>query len=350
MMNADMKRSATLAAMAKKQDVKLTADHRMVVIYGPEMMLQKQRLDELKAALTQVHGELDPILFDGAKVELAQVLDELRTFGLLQSYKLVIVEDAGDFVTRHREALERYADDPVDSATFVLRGGTWRSTDKLYRKAQKVGAVVKCEPLSGPKAVAWLLDQAGARHQVKLNRDAAQALVDRLGTDLLRLDSELGKLSLLVDAGQAIEPWLVQQTVGRSSDEEAYVVQEAVLQALLTRTGGKSNVIKKVHELIDLSRQPEVRVMYFITDLVRKLHIASGMREGGASPGQISKAMRLWGERQKMFMTLLNRLDVEKSGRLFDRAVRADARSKSGFGNVLSNIETFCAVLSDSTV
>ncbi|MEZ6189671.1 MAG: hypothetical protein R3C45_00085 [Phycisphaerales bacterium] len=43
------------------------------------------------------------------------------------------------------------------------------------------------------------------------------------------LDSELAKLALMVKPGEPIDRALIEQTVGKSSDEKAWEVQEAVL-------------------------------------------------------------------------------------------------------------------------
>jgi DNA polymerase III delta subunit len=45
-------------------------------------------------------------MFDGSDAELAEVLDEVRTFSLLGGRRIVVVSGADPFVSRHRAALE----------------------------------------------------------------------------------------------------------------------------------------------------------------------------------------------------------------------------------------------------
>ena len=127
---------------SKPQTVTMTADMRFVVLQGPEPMLKRLRLDQLREALEAVHGDIDPIKLDGRQVQLADVFDEVRGYSLMQSYKLVVVQQAEDFVKAHRAALERYAEDPVDHATLVLVADTWHKGN-LDKKIAKVGAVVR---------------------------------------------------------------------------------------------------------------------------------------------------------------------------------------------------------------
>ena len=175
---------------------------------------------------------------------------------------------------------------PADGATLVLRSVKWNSP-KLDKMVDKVGAKVKADPLSSADAVAWLIKRAVSHHQRKLDKACATTLVDRLGTGLMRLDNELAKLALMVGDGEPIDGKMIDQLVGRSSDEQAWAAQEAVLAALASAGNNRGNntatpggrAIEAIHELVDLANQPDVLVMYFVADLVRKLHLAAMMRK-----------------------------------------------------------------------
>ncbi len=320
------------------------------VIYGPEDMLKRESLDQLRAEIDAAHGPTDIFTFDGKAAALADVLDELRSFSLLQQHKLVIVDDADVFVSAHREALVRYAQNPVESATLVLRSTKW-NRGNLDKMIEKVGRLIKCEPLSPADARAWLQRRAQTPHAVKIEPQAAQLLADRLGSNLMQLDTELAKLAVLAGPGTAISAVMVEQVVGRSSDEEAWAVQEAILEAMANpvspSSGGDGHVllIEKIHEIVDLAGQPEILVAYFIADLIRNLYMAMMMKREGAPDGQIAGSFRLWGRRQANFMRIIGQLSPDTAGRMFDRIVELDVRSKTGRGEPLRNLECFCALL-----
>ena len=232
--------------MAKKRTSASTAwtptgDTRVCVIHGSEPMLRRQGLGSLRAVLEARHGQVESIVIDGRSAGLADVLDELRSFGLMRQYKLVVVDEADQFVSAHRQALERYVHTPVDEATLVLRCERWHR-GKLDGLIEKCGGLMKCDPLSPAWARAWLTDRAHEAHQARLTAGAAGRMVDRLGCDLSRLDSELSKLALFVDSGASIDAQLVDQVVGRSSDEKAWVVQEAILGCLAGAAAGGRGV------------------------------------------------------------------------------------------------------------
>ena len=111
--------------------------------------------------------------------------------------------------------------------------------------------------------------------------------------------------------------------------------------------GGKA-ALEAVHDLIDVGGQPEVLVMYFVADLMRKFAVASAMQRQGLPAGAIGKALKLWGPRQQQFMTALNRLGPDAATTLFREAARRDMRSKSGLGDARRNLECFCVELADT--
>lgn len=334
-------RSRSTAAAA---NAPMRADMRMVVMIGPEEFIKRRKLDELRQALQQAHGEVDLFRFDGETTTLAQVMDELRTYSLMMSYKLVVVDEAESFVTNHRKTLENYAQNPVEHATLVLRSTGWRAGN-LDKLVSKVGTILKCEQPAPSAAINWLIQRAKAEYDRTLRRDAAELLVELQGCDLLRLDSTLARLGLMLEAGGVIERHLVEELVGKASEDQAYAVQEALLQAIASRQPAAA--INKIHELVDLSRQADVLVGYFVADLMRKLCVGLMMQRKQRSDADIGRALKLWGPRQALFMRALKRLQGPSARRLFDKALELDRRAKSGFGESLRNLECFCVMLAD---
>lgn len=335
--------------MARKQSsskkaARPSGETRVAVIAGDDPMAQREHFAALRDALTAAHGELDTYAFDGKSAELAEVFDELRSYSLMMTYKLVIVDACDEFVKRFREPLERYCADPADSATLLLRGQKWNKGKNLDTAIEAAGLFLWAEPPKAPEAQAWLVERAGA-YDCRLDRAAAGALVERLGTDLMRLETELAKLSLMIEPGGTIQRPLVDASVGRASEEQAWAVQEAVLEAMAKRRPGAA--IGKVHELVDLSGQAEVLVGYFVGDLMRKFCAAELLSGAGVPQGDIAKQLKLWGPRQQLFAKARQRLKPGAAGRLFRQALTMDRRSKRSLGTPLRNLERFCLFMTE---
>ena len=95
--------------MARKTTAKSAppaAGMPIVVLHGPETFLIEEYTRRLVTELQQAHGEIEQFNFDGASCTLAMVLDELRSYGLMQSHKLVVIDGAAEFMraSGHRPA------------------------------------------------------------------------------------------------------------------------------------------------------------------------------------------------------------------------------------------------------
>ncbi|MFT3683356.1 MAG: hypothetical protein QM783_00280 [Phycisphaerales bacterium] len=96
----------------------------VVLTTGPERFLMLEATDKVRAALTKREGgEVPTFVFDGASCQASEVLDELRTMGLMSSAKIVIVENA--------EQLLKEKDDEDGAASAPVRGFARRSAREM---------------------------------------------------------------------------------------------------------------------------------------------------------------------------------------------------------------------------
>ena len=71
-------------------------------LVGSDSFLQLQTLREI---LAEMPPDVQRVDVDGERAELAEVLDELRSYAMFGGAKLVVVRDADAFISRFREQL-----------------------------------------------------------------------------------------------------------------------------------------------------------------------------------------------------------------------------------------------------
>ena len=302
----------------------------MAIIHGKEPFLMSRYTDDFEDILATQFGNVDRVVFDGATVDLATVLDEVRTFDLMMRHKLVVVDNADAFlVTKdsgknsNRQAMERYAKAPVDAATLILRATTWRP-GKLDKEVAKDGIVFKLQNLSEHDSVRWCIGRCNKEHACTLDPQAAQLLVERIGVSLTRLDAELGKLSAKVAPATEITKEDVVEMVGLSREEQAWEIQSILL------SGNSGAAMAKLCELLDISRQPRELLMWSVVDLTKRLSAAASMLQSGDSPSQIRSSLKLFGDGGNRILTLAKKHTPLQFANLYTEAVAVDARTRSG--------------------
>src|SRR5437764_10030259 len=105
-------------------------------LVGSDPYLQLEKLREVLRELPQDAQRVD---VDGERAELAEVLDELRSFAMFGGAKVVVVRSADAFITRFREQLEEYVAHPSDSGSLILRLNSLPSNQRISKAIAKVG-------------------------------------------------------------------------------------------------------------------------------------------------------------------------------------------------------------------
>ncbi len=301
----------------------LAPDRRLIVLAGKEASLRSLHTEKLREILVEVHGEVDTLRYEGESASAADVLDECRSVGLMMQHKLVIVDQADKFVAGdNRPLLERYAEAPSEMATLVLRADTWRAGN-LDKSIRKNGAIIKCDALAEGQAIKWATQRAAKRHGATLEPDAAELLVARVGTDLGRLDAELGKLAAAGGDG-SVTSALVRELTGATREEEVWSIQTEALR------GDPQAALAAIDQAITVSRHPAAFISFAMMDLARKLHAAARLLEAGANPFQAAKEVGIWGPSREAILSVARGVDPDVLGDLLSEAVDADHRLKTG--------------------
>lgn len=326
------------AASSKQTSKPLSPETRILLLHGKEHFLRSGYTDQLKDLLKEAYGgDIEVVRYAGENTPAAEVLDECRSFGLMVTHKMVVVDDADKLINEStRAAFERYAEQPPETATLVLRAERWHK-GKLDKLIENCGSIIKCDAIPPERAVSWCGGYAKKHYSAVLELKAAQLLVERVGADLGRLSSEIDKLAS-VAAADGTDPITitvkhVQEFIGLSREEQVWTIQEILL------TGRADAAIAMLHELVNISRVSEVLIRFAYVDLARKLHgYAQGMASGIGSQ-QLNKSLKMWGSSANAIARAAQRASPRTLAKLFDEAIEADFKGKTSQGDAILALE-----------
>lgn len=323
-----------MARRATSSNAPPRADARIVVLHGKETFLRAQHTAQLRHALEQAHSQIDALTFDGLTAAVADVLDECRSIGLMRQHKLVVVDNADQFVKGdNRPLVERYATAPSDNATLLLRCDTWHASN-LDKRIAQIGSIIRCDELKPHEAVTWVGHRAKSHLNATIDRDAATSLVDRVGPSLARLDSELAKLAVAAGPAKPITLEHVHQLVGASREEEAWSIQ----RELLSRD--PSRALHQLHAILDNApRGAHIPVTWSCADLARKLHAAVQGAAQRVDRRQLESDLKLWGECKEAILAEARRVTPDAARDLLADAVHADYKQKRSIGDPYRTLE-----------
>jgi DNA polymerase-3 subunit delta len=297
-------------------------------LFGDEPFLKGLVLGDLRRV---VLGEDEPEFaltrFDGRTVEWRTVSDELLTVGLFGGgQRLVVVDDADDFVSENRSHLENYAARPSRTGRLVLVIESWPGNTRLAKHTAAHGLAVECKSPPEAKLLKWLGTLARERHGARLERDAAELLVEIIGPELGLIDQELAKLAAAA-GGAPIGAQLVQQLVGGWRAKTAWDMLDAAVE------GRTSQALVELDRLLLAGENP-IAILAQIAATLRRFAAATRLIEQSEAAGRranLRQALELAGVKPFVMQKTeaqLRRLGRQRAGEIYRWLLEADLALK----------------------
>lgn len=272
----------------------------------------------------------------------SEVLDELRTAPFLTEKRVVLIREADDFVSRNREFLEKYFDNPCPTGRLILTVRSWDSRTKLAKKLPKVGKLIN---ITLPKP--WELPQrlikyAHDAHNKKIGRDSAELLIELTGNELTRLYSEIDKLALYTGIEKVITAAHIEALIGHNRIFGAFEVIDEVI------TGNSGRAIGRLRAMFEADKSTEFTVVGAFAFHLRKMFGAKALLEKGVRIVEIEKKMRIWSNKDKFFAQL-RKVTLGQIGKYVRQLAETDYAIKTGRTKAPVAMEQFVLRLANGT-
>lgn len=301
-------------------------------LVGSDSFLQVQKLAEIRAELP---ADMQSIEVDGERAELAEVLDELRSFAMFGAGKLVIVRCADEFISRFREPLENYVAKPSQNSVLVLRCSSLPATQRIAKLIASVGRIEKLDPPKPRDLPQWIITRARSVHKLAIEPGAAGFLADYIGNDLGRLDNELAKLALQIQSGKVTAADVTGSVAFQREQEMWHMTDELTARR-------PAEALRRWRRLVQLDASTEFRAVTWLTMWLERLSKALAMKQAGASPFEIARDLKIWPAHQvDALLKTASEMGTAGIAQAVDRLAELDCRTKSGLGDGVPNIEQF---------
>jgi DNA polymerase-3 subunit delta len=250
-------------------------------VFGDDLFLRRQALLALRrVVLGENEGEFSLATFEGCTAELLDVLEELATVAMFgPGQRLVVVEEADEFVSRYRAELEDYVARPTAGGVLVLDVRSFPGNTRLSKAVVAEGLAIDCNCPTAARVARWLEDWAEQAHRVQLSRPAAEMLLEMIGPELGLLDQELAKLALLVGPGEKIAPEMVGRLAGGWRVRTAWEMLDAVL------AGQTREAMTQLDRLLAAGESP-VGMLAQVSASLRRLAAATRLVDQAEAAGR----------------------------------------------------------------
>lgn len=269
------------------------------VIAGKEESLVNEKCRQMLDVLVEPSQRATGLFSaDPKEVTAADILDELRTAPFLTDKRVVVIKGADDFISRNRELLEKYFDNPCPTGILILTVGSWQSNTRLAKKLPKAGKLVSVTQPKGWQLPQRLIQYTKDAHSKKLSRDAAELLVELTGDELVRLYGEIDKLALFADAEKSITTEHVEKLIGHNRFYNAFAVIDACL------AGDTATAVDRLRNMFASDKSTEFTIVGAFAYHLRRMFSAKVLLEEGLNTYDITRRLRIWGNKDGFFAQL----------------------------------------------
>jgi len=306
---------------------------RIYVIAGKDESLVGARCQELLDELLETEQRMTGLFsVDGDEAAIAEVLDELRTTPFLTDKRVVAIRGADGFVSKHRDILEKYFEKPASTGILVLTVSTWDARTRLAKMLPKVGRLIELTPPPRWKLPEHLVQHASSKHQARLNKDAAEMLVELIGEEPAQLYNEVEKLVLFARGEPTIRIDHVEALTGHHRIYDAFEVIDAMIG------GNAGQAVSRLRNMFEEDKSSEYTAVGAFAFHLRRMFQAKVLLDKRTNPGEIAKQLRIWGNKDRFFAQV-QRISLVQIAAFLEELATIDHATKTGQGQAPVLIE-----------
>lgn len=167
--------------------------------------------------------------FDGEGARGSDIVAACNTLPFMSAVRLVTVKNADKLRGADAQAVVDYLAQPAESAVLALYAQALAKNTRLYRAVARFGdaAVIDCATVARRDLPAFVASMART-YGLVLRPDASRLLIDLVGSDTVRIDAELRKLSLAHPGDGAVGADEVGRLVARTAEPKIWEFVDAL--------------------------------------------------------------------------------------------------------------------------
>ncbi len=301
------------------------------LVIGEDLLKREAVLRRLRIRLEEF-GDLsfNYDVFDGEIAKGDEIANAARTLPFASEKRFVLVNNADKLKKADLTDISEYLDNSSNSTVICFVADKLASTNQLHKAFGKFPktSIINCakpDKRDLPKQVIGMAKAYG----LTIDKNAAMSLIDAVGDDTVKIDSELKKLSFMN----------IENNTVTTEDIKNYVAAVAeykwwdFVDAFSARNAASA---MKIYER--LKSASDISLLGFCTNRVRELMIAKSMIEAGRSSKQeLAGALNTKDWKVNQYISWANSFttkelhDALKSSLIVDKEMKSGANPSTAF-------------------
>lgn len=265
------------------EDIKCGKFSQIYLLYGEEDYLKRLYKRRLSSAMCDTSDSMNYTYAEGKDINVPAIIDMAETMPFFADRRLIVIENSG-FFKNSCDELYDYLKEPAETCGFIFVEKEVDKRGKLYKLIRDKGRVAELISLSEGDLLRWaagILKKEGKA----VRTGTLQLLIERVGTDMFQLNSELHKVSAYVGNREVVEDKDIRDICVHEVKNQVFDMIEAMSK------GQAKKAVDLYCDLLTL-KEPPMRILFLIVRqfnlLLRAKDLTKTVRDTKLIAGKLS--------------------------------------------------------------
>jgi DNA polymerase-3 subunit delta len=314
------------------------------LLYGTEsFLIHETKHVFLSHVLNEDEIDFNFSTYDLEETPLEFVLEDAETLPFLGDKKLIFVHNPGfltaektkDKIEHNLAKLEAYLNSPAPFTIFVIVAPYEKLDErkKLTKELKRTAVVFEAKKFHEPELKQWIFERASF-HQVSIDEQACERMIELVGSNLFMLTSELDKLALYVGESNKIDLVIVEDLVSKSLEQNIFTLIDKIVNRNV------QDALRIYYDLLKQNEEP-LKILAIIAGQFRLIYQVKELSRKGYGQQQIAGFLKTHPYRVKLAAGQAGQFSDQELSHIMNQLADADLQMKTGGLNKAMLVELF---------
>ncbi|SFB72078.1 DNA polymerase III subunit delta [Butyrivibrio sp. YAB3001] len=266
------------------EDIKNGTFKHCYLIYGEEAYLRIQNRDKLVKALAGDASSMNFSRFEGDSIKPGEIIDLAETMPFLSDKRVILIENSGFFKSGCAE-LADYLKNPSETTFFIFAEKEVDKRKDIYKAVSKTGFEMCCEEQDEGTLKTWIAGKIKSEGK-SISPRAVAFMIDRVGTDMSNISSEIEKLVCYCMYRDEITEEDIEAVCANWLTNRIFAMMDAIVEK------NQKRAINLYYDLLAL-KEPPAKILALITRQFNLMLQIKEMSDNHKNNSAIASAVKL---------------------------------------------------------
>ncbi|WP_051196731.1 DNA polymerase III subunit delta [Butyrivibrio sp. XBB1001] len=266
------------------EDIKNATFKQCYLIYGEEAYLRNQNRDKLVKALSGDMASMNFSRYEGNDLNPGEIIDMAETMPFLSDKRVILIENSGFFKNGCPE-LADYLKAPAETTFFIFAEKEVDKRKDIYKTVSKNGFEMCCDEQDEGILKTWIAGKVKSEGK-SISPRALAFMIDRVGTDMSNISTELEKLICYCMDKSEITEEDIEAVCANWLTNRIFAMTDAIVEK------NQKRAIDLYYDLLAL-KEPPAKILALITRQFNLMLQVKEMSDNRRDNGSIASAVKL---------------------------------------------------------